>query len=176
MSTPFWDNVNGTDLAQGDLIQGCLVPQLGEDFGSGGEGSSETIPVIEANLIIVTQSCDLENGRAEFVALCPTYTLDEFESADESFKSRGRWEEVRKGRKEGLYLLACPSDPANNRGCLVVDFGQIFSLPAPYLSKRATLTGKRWRLLSPYLEHFSQAFGRYFMRVGLPQQIPGFNK
>jgi hypothetical protein len=27
---------------------------------------------------------------------------------------------------------------------------------------------------SPYLEHFSQAFARFFMRVGLPSTIPGF--
>ncbi|MEZ2279409.1 MAG: hypothetical protein ACBR12_21120, partial [Microcoleus sp.] len=32
----------------------------------------------------------------------------------------------------------------------------------------------RWRLKSPYLEHFSQAFARLFMRVGLPSAIPPF--
>lgn len=30
---------------------------------------------------------------------------------------------------------------------------------------------KRIRLLPPYREHLSQAFARYFMRVGLPQDI-----
>jgi len=29
-------------------------------------------------------------------------------------------------------------------------------------------------LRSPYLEHFSQAFARFFMRVGLPTAIPPF--
>ncbi|MBD5492017.1 MAG: hypothetical protein HDR16_07880 [Lachnospiraceae bacterium] len=31
--------------------------------------------------------------------------------------------------------------------------------------------GKRLRLCPPYREHLSQAFARYFMRVGLPVNI-----
>jgi len=32
------------------------------------------------------------------------------------------------------------------------------------------------RRLPPYREHLSQAFARYFMRVGLPQDITPFKK
>lgn len=32
----------------------------------------------------------------------------------------------------------------------------------------------RWRLRSPFLEHFSQAFALFFMRVGLPFGIPKY--
>jgi hypothetical protein len=67
---------------------------------------------------------------------------------------------------EGLHLLASPTEPANNRGALVVDFREIYSLPFDDLVSRAPQFGPRWRL--PYLEHFSQAFARFFMRVGLP--------
>jgi maleate cis-trans isomerase len=35
----------------------------------------------------------------------------------------------------------------------------------------AALFGERVRLLSPYKEHLSQAFARYFMRVGLPRPL-----
>jgi len=35
---------------------------------------------------------------------------------------------------------------------------------------------KRLRLLPPYREHLSQAFARFFMRVGLPVDIPEFKK
>ncbi|MDN7182066.1 hypothetical protein M0D69_29450 [Caballeronia sp. SEWSISQ10-4 2] len=174
MTKPFWIEIKGPTLAQGDLLEKCLVPQFGDDFGSGGEGSGETVPVGEANLIIVTQSCDLENGKVELVAMCPAYTLAEFEEQNPAFKNKGRWEEVRKGRIEGLHLLGSPADPSENQGALVVDFGQIFSLPTGYLAKRADSAGTRWRLDSPFLEHFSQAFARYFMRVGLPSQIPQF--
>jgi hypothetical protein len=70
--------------------------------------------------------------------------------------------------------LGSPDDPDDNKGALVVDFGQIFSLPPAYLEKKADTSGERLRLDSPFLEHFSQAFARYFMRVGLPSQIPPF--
>jgi hypothetical protein len=106
--------------------------------------------------------------------MCPAHTLDEFETINPKFKNRERWEAVRKGRVEGLHLLGSLDDPNNNRGSLVVDFGQIFSLPPAYLEKKAEEAGERLRLDSPYLEHFSQAFARYFMRVGLPSQIPAF--
>ena len=108
---------------------------------------------------------DLENHKVDFVAMCPTYTVDEFEASNPGYKNKGAWESVRRGRTEGLHLLGSRGDPENNRGCLVVDFGQIFSLPPGYLEKKAGDSGGRWRLDSPFLEHFSQAFARYFMRV-----------
>ena len=174
MAKPFWSKVTGKTLAQGDLLTGCLVPQFEADFGAGGEGATETLAVGEQRLVIVTQSCDLENSKVELVAMCPAYFLDEFEAHNPKFKAKGQWELVRKGRFEGLHLLGNPDAPDNNRGSLVVDFGQIFSLPPAYLEKRAEASGERLRLDSPFLEHFSQAFARYFMRVGLPSQIPPF--
>ncbi len=57
---------------------------------------------------------------------------------------------------------------------LVVDFREIYSLPFELLTLQAEAAEKRWRLKSPYLEHFSQAFARFFMRVGLPSAIPPF--
>ena len=126
-------------------------------------------------LIVVTQSCDLENKKARFVATCPTHTLAEFEEANPAFSRKGQWEQVRKGRVEGLHLLASPERPSENRDALVVDFGHIISLPLDYLEAHAESLGDRWRLRSPYLEHYSQAFARFFMRVGLPSAIPPFS-
>ena len=34
--------------------------------------------------------------------------------------------------------------------------------------------GPRGRLQSPFLEHLSQAFARFFMRIGLPSTVPEF--
>ena len=45
---------------------------------------------------------------------------------------------------------------------------------AVYLTRHAQQLGDRWRLRSPFLEHFSQAFSRSFMRVGLPSAVPEF--
>lgn len=174
MAKSFWTKVTGTSLAQGDLLTACLVPQFDADFGAAGEGATETLALGEQTLIIVTQSCDLENSKVELVAMCPVHSLEEFEVFNPNFKHKGRWEAVRKGRVEGLHLLGSPTNPDDNHTALVVDFGQIFSLPPGYLERKADAVGERLRLDSPFLEHFSQAFARYFMRVGLPSQIPAF--
>ncbi|MFO0177729.1 MAG: hypothetical protein ACK55P_11070, partial [Planctomyces sp.] len=61
-----------------------------------------------------------------------------------------------------------------NKHSFVVDFGHIVSLPIDYLEDHAASLGVRWRLGSPFLEHYSQAFARFFMRVGLPSGIAQF--
>lgn len=170
---PFWTSVNSNRLAQGDWLPGCFVPVFTPEFGRNGDGKPYDVPVKEANLIVTTQSCDLDNDKVELVALCPIYTLAEFRISNPGL-SNSRCEEIRKGRIAGLHLLASPNEPANNQAALIVDFGQIFGLPLGYLTKRAEELGSRWRLESPFLEHFSQAFARYFMRVGLPSSIPPF--
>lgn len=171
---PYWHQVQGADLQQGDMLDGCLVPQIGPDFGTLDPEIPIDIQAGEMRLVIVTQSCDLQNNKAKLVALCPIHTLLEFEATNPNFSKKGQWELVRKGRIEGLHLLASPSQPDDNQTALVVDFGEVFSLPPSYLSARAQQMGPRWRLDSPFLEHFSQAFARYFMRVGLPSAIPPY--
>ena len=122
----------------------------------------------------MSQSCDLEHNKVRLVALCPVYSLAEFEKTTPAFGNKAKWNEVRRGRFEGLHLLASMVDAANNLDALVVDFREIYSLPFDYLLKRAEDIGARPRLQSPYLEHFSQTFARFFMRVGLPSGIPEF--
>jgi hypothetical protein len=168
-----WISHQGSDLLQGDILAGCAVPIAGQRFGLG--NTEEEIAVEERDLIIITQSCDLENAKNLFAALCPIHQLSDFERVNPNFAKRGHWEQVRRGRVEGLHMLASPDRPDENRMALVVDFRQIFSLPVDYLQRHAGSIGNRWRLQSPYVEHFSQAFARFFMRVGLPVQIPPFS-
>jgi hypothetical protein len=63
---------------------------------------------------------------------------------------------------------------SNSENPLPFRDGECQSLPVAYLANHAGQQGDRWRLQSPYLEHFSQAFARFFMRVGLPVQIPEY--
>ena len=82
------------------------------------------------------------------------------------------WNEVLKGRIEGLHLLASPTAPEENRQALVVDFREIFSLPHDYLADHAKRLGPRWGLKSPFLEHFSQAFCDSPCAWASPSQFP----
>lgn len=167
----WWEAVKGPDLNQGDFLPDCVVALVPEDF-SPTDGKVEEFEGQYFDLIVVTQSCDLENNKAPFVALCPLYPLSVFEKDNPAFK--GKWEPVRQGNRHGLHMLASMTHPEDNASAVVVDFHQIFSLPVGYLNRRAAGLGERKRLKSPYVEHFSQAFARFFMRVGLPSNIPPF--
>lgn len=167
--TPFWIEVDEAELRQGDLLPKCNVPIFGSEYGP-----HQVVPVAIADLVVLTQSCDLMKEKIEMVALCPIAVLNEFEEVNPRFRKKGEWESVRKGRWEGLHLLASPTEPEVNRKALVVDFQHVISLPFAYLTAHAGQLGKRWRLDSPFLEHFSQAFARFFMRVGLPSELPKF--
>jgi hypothetical protein len=169
---PFWVQISEPTLRQGDLLLRCLVPVPEPDFAT--ENGPRQGTAIEYDLIVLTQSCDLEQRKLRLVATCPIFPLTEFEAVNPAFARKGRWNEVLKIRMEGLHLLASPTFPEDNRQALVVDFREIYSLPSDYLTDHATRLGPRWRLKSPFLEHFSQAFARFFMRVGLPSTIPEF--
>ncbi len=57
-------------------------------------------------------------------------------------------------------------------GLRIVDFHEVFSLPRAFLEAWLLERGEpRLRLRPPYREHLSQAFARFFMRVGLPTDI-----
>jgi hypothetical protein len=170
--TSFWISYQGEQLEQGDYLPACWIPVVGADFDPA--VAEPEISVGRSNLIIVTQSCDLANEKIQLAALCPIADLATWEHLNPDYTKRGFWESVRQGRREGLHMLSALADAGDGRNAVVVDFRQIFSLPVAYLRRHAVGLGSRWRLQSPYREHFSQAFARFFMRVGLPAAIPAF--
>jgi hypothetical protein len=178
--TAFWSSIKEPTLHQGDLLPDCLIPEFAATFGHAPDESS-TIYTDMANLIVLSQTCDLAHGKLSLAALCPVWLVPAFEEAQLALGQsrstqwwRDYWNNVRKGRSPTLHLLASPTAPTEARSCLIVDFRAIYSLPVAYLTRRAEQIQDRWRLRSPYLEHFSQAFARSFMRVGLPSSVPEF--
>lgn len=177
---PFWTSIDEPLLRQGDLLPGCSIPEFPPDFDVDAS-TTLLVQVDRADLIVIAQSCDLAHGGLSLVAMCPVWSIPAFEAA-QAIHGRARsatawrdfWNNVRKGRSPTLHLLASPTEPADARSALVVDFRAIYSLPFGYLTRHAGQVGDRWRLRSPYLEHFSQAFARSFMRVGLPSSVPEF--
>ena len=54
----------------------------------------------------------------------------------------------------------------------VVDFHDVYTIPRTFLESLLHRRGQpRLRLRPPYREHLSQAFARFFMRVGLPMGV-----
>jgi len=174
----WWTSVGDDTLYQGDYFPGCAVPLLPDDFADS-RREEGPIPLLGRDLIVLTQSCDLANAKISLVALSSVSTIAVLEEADASHsvprkKWLSRWNNVRKGREPALHLLQSPVAPEDSASTLVVDFRESYSLPIAYLAQRASQPGHRWRLKSPYLEHFSQSLARFYMRVGLPSPIPEF--
>jgi hypothetical protein len=165
-----WSVTNGPDLAQGDLITGILVPKVGLDFPT-----DARIGVIEIDALIATQSCDLANSKTPNGVIARANRLSEFETINRNYASNRRsWNLVLRGGVHALYLLPSEDISDSRDKMWVVDFREVYSLRIPYLQARASDLGDRARLCSPYVEHFSQAFARFFMRVALPDEIPEF--
>ena len=88
------------------------------------------------------------------------------------------WKKVRDELKQGkswpMSLINRYVDGAGKEvmAVQVVHFADVTSLPVKFLESWLIRAGtSRLRLLPPYREHLSQAFARFFMRVGLPQDI-----
>lgn len=85
-------------------------------------------------------------------------------------------EEARRGNVPGFHILAPCSLPTAIREIRIVDIRRIFSLPVGFVRKEAEGVDARLRLLPPYRAHLAQAFARFFMRIGLPLDIPPFRQ
>jgi hypothetical protein len=187
-----WYRAAGAEeaLTQGDLIFECpalswrlsaLQPPAGsvtEDLSLG-----EHLLAEARDLVVMTQACDLEHTKVTSVVLCPHYGLNEFKDAwEEDQRGKGQnptakaWrrycDEICEGTIWNLNLLNAQDDRDVQVEHRIVDFHEVFTLPRPVLE--ALLKARnvpRPQLLPPYREHLSQAFARFFMRVGLPTPV-----
>lgn len=178
------------DITQGDLISDCpVLSWSNEQSTSDGEYSTEQLEGMAhgetCNVIIMSQACDLNQDKISNVVLCPYYFLDEFrELWTVKRRQVGRsansdaWksfcESVKKGFIWNLVLLDkwVNQDGESIIPHCIVDFTEIYTVPKSFIDFILQHQSRpRLRLLPPYREHLSQAFARFFMRVGLPEDI-----
>jgi hypothetical protein len=191
----WYEQISATDPPlQGDLIDSCPVvtftdsPRL-DDF----DAQTQLVEILQQSAgvqmvraIVMTQACDIVQGHVRNVILCPVYHLDDWKLLWEEAEARrgnrvtsASWKNHTRQLKQGMiWNLALlnkrvPLAAADvSIPCQVVDFHEVFSLPLEFLSHWVRISGgNRLRLLPPYREHLSQAFARFFMRVGLPVDI-----
>jgi hypothetical protein len=177
MEYQWYEIVTETEpILQGDFLYSCpiVVPSTAIEPETIGQ-KIVSAKVIEYDVIIMSQSCDLMFKKLDLVLVCPIWSLDEFEKRNDFFKSKRGKEELRQGNVPGYHLLnKCDVEGFETANYLVVDFRNVYGVPFDFLTDLAKRKGKRLRLLPPYREHLSQAFARFFMRVGLPIDIPRF--
>jgi hypothetical protein len=174
---PWFGVVDDDGIQQGDIFEKCPVflPPDALEVIAEGKPANADFTWEEHDLIVMSQSCDLENGREKVdeIVFCAVWKQSEL--ADQKLAKAETLEEARTGRLPNVHLLAASTYAGSEREVRVVDFRRVYSLPVRYIRNRATLS-KRLRLLPPYREHLSQSFARFFMRVGLPIDIPPFTR
>lgn len=172
-------------LTQGDLIPDCPVLVWNEQVTTTDTAESLTSAseIQRADLVVMTQACDLEQGKVKNAILCPHLSLDQYREGWEARRRKqgqvptekawaSEFSSVCSGFRWNLAML--------NEGRVedlvtdhrVVEFHEVFSIPRGFLESLLRGRGRpRLRLRPPYREHLSQAFARCFMRVGLPIEV-----
>jgi len=172
-SYPWYEVVNGDSLEQGDLFIACPVVYPVFNDASNSALPKPRVEGRHVDLILLTQTCDLlHDKKIQDLVLCPHWDLQD--QLDKGILKQSGMDGVRRGRTNRLSLLEAydgENDKKLKMGTRVVDFSRPHSVPLEYLKGIARSKGNRLRLRSPYKEHLAQGFARFFMRVGLPQDI-----
>lgn len=187
---PWYETIEGEkSITQGDLIFNCPLLSWNTNNLSF-QGSEETeiligaTDAISADVVIMTQACDLKNYKVSNVILCPHISLSDYKAFWESDMhdrnqnpSERAWRSHCNDICDGYIWNLSMINKYSLEGKMemqvrLVDFHEVFSIPRAFLEKLVSQRIEpRVRLLPPYREHLSQAFARFFMRVGLPVSI-----
>lgn len=176
----WYEVVEGAELQQGDLLRAFLVAKPLENIEVGVDGVPMPSPLqIETHdIIVLTQSCDLVNQKTNSLIVCPHFRLVDIVVPDHVRNNPKLFakfhEQIRRGWLWPLHMLAASQELGLEDEIRVVDFRLVSIASLNFAKRTAGQTGQRLRLKSPYVEHLSQAFARFFMRVGLPSDIPNF--
>lgn len=174
----WYEIVSGDTIQQGDLVLSCPTPMITEiPFPIDFTGDISTpVDVMDVNLIVLSQSCDIEHDNVKQVLLAEV--LDWFtakkEGGDHLKKTDYRVQLA--GSNVPGYCLLEKSELSVTLDWSLVDFHRLHMLPKAYLKEFLCSIDARLRLRSPFREYLSQAFGRYFMRVGLPWEFEDFKR
>ena len=165
-SYPWYATLSGTDIQQGDILEQCPVFSPPELINT--QGEAEVVRT-SRDVSIMTRSCDMQRDKPPEVLLCGLYRRSQIPPTHELSKTDSL-ENARKGNMPAFHLLAACDINGFERELTIVDFRRVHTLPFNFIQKEAQRR-PRLRLLPPYREHLSQAFARFFMRVGLPIDI-----
>ena len=189
MSDSWYSHVEAeSPLTQGDLISDCPViawtaGPLNLSGSEEGEVLKAATTAVRADVVDMTQACDLEYNKVDNVIMCPHISVSEYRKAWEEEMNRlkqtptkkawGRFcEDIRDGYIWNLSILHAGESGDLKTEHRIVDFYNVYTIPRGFLESLLKQRGRpRLRLNPPYREHLSQAFARFFMRVGLPVPV-----
>lgn len=193
MTTNDWYEVVGpaVPLTQGDLILRCPILRWkalsAEELQALADPQrlQQATQLVAADVVVMTQACDMEHGKVPNVVLCPHMSITTFRQGwEKSILAMGQnptakaWRATCNDIADGyiwnqafLNCIRVGGDDLES-DLRIVDFHEVLTVPRGFLELLIQQrVAARPRLLPPYREHLSQAFARFFMRVGLPTPI-----
>lgn len=189
MNEGWYDTVEADEpITQGDIVFDCPLigwqsDNLNLEYQDYLEALKTATIATQADVVVLTQACDLEHHKIENVILCSHLPIGEYQSIweDEMRSSnqnptakawKSHCDDICDGFVWNMAMLNSLKTNEHKMKIRVVDFREIFTVPLTFLeSLLSQRNAKRIRLLPPYREHLSQAFARFFMRVGLPNEV-----
>jgi hypothetical protein len=150
MSDVWYEEVDATTrLTQGDVILNCpLIAWKAEPFQLHGRGETELLQTmtnaVQADVVVMTQACDLEYEKVSNVVLCPHYSLSEFrEDWEAEMKRKGQnptqkaWrgfcEDIRDGYVWNFTILNAGSYETLTTEHRIIDFHEVYTVPRNFL-------------------------------------------
>lgn len=166
------------DITQGDLVRECPIVFPPSEIP---EGDEPNVPAPREyhDVIVMTQACDIEQCKVDFVLVCPVTDLEEIlsEYTFENKKKRINFKNsIRKGFVYHYYLLDECDLEGYDLNYSVVNLGELYLMDLSLINEIAKNQDGRLRLKPLYREELSQSFAKTFMRIGLPRTIPEFKR
>ena len=154
----------GEPIDQGDLIDACPVALITHYQVGRVEQSRYAVDL--HRVIVLTQTCDLAQGKTNFAVAASVY--DAQAMIDEGLvKASDVKGPIRAGRTFGLYFLPASGDAS--LGEMIVDLHRLNTIRVEFLDALRLAGKRRLRLLTPYREHLAKHFADTYSRIGLPQ-------
>lgn len=174
----WYKTVSSRALEQGDLLRKVPVPQVVGVQWPIEDGASVGVQLAFRDLVVLTQSCDLETDKVDEVLVAVILSYQQLwvaSGATNSFLKSSGWRKSLRQGEQPAYCLLQNLDGTGADHYTIADFHHLYSLPKSYLEEAAERQPGRLRLVAPYREHLAQSFGKYIMRVGLPITLHEFD-
>lgn len=158
VTVPTWLGSSPLELSQGDLIKNYSLPIPKR------EGNGWQLVLAPLDLVILTQSCDIDKSVQTHLLVATAHPYSSLVPQYPQLAQREYRLNLVRGQSIADFLL--PPLPGVQDDWTLINFRRLFSIP-----KDEARVSERLELVSPYREALAQAFGRFMMRVGLPEGI-----
>jgi hypothetical protein len=167
----WYEIVEGDSLEQGDLLPGIRTSRALLDASVEG---GVRVRLGRGDYVVLSQSCDLENDKVTEVLLADVRAYQDLAHEVGNIARSTAFRDALIRGADFAYFLLHEFDGPPQLDWSIVNFHQLRLTDITVCRRQAGELGPRLRLVPPYKENLAQCFGRYMMRVALPQNASAF--